>query len=185
PQFLAHNRRYALVIAALAAALLTPPDAVSMLLMMVPLVLLYEVSIWCAWVVTRRRARRAQAAARAGIVLLALCGLGAGRLAGQGDSQTSFLRGESFGDRQGTKLEADSIRYRDASCRLDAAGDPRLFDQGTVLVGEGMRYDTCIRRGTVRSALTTFQQGGATWYTRGDLAVDSGSTRVYGASSEI
>src|SRR5439155_1463816 len=147
PQFLAHNRRYALVIAALAAALLTPPDAVSMLLMMVPLVLLYEVSIWCAWVVTRRRARRAQAAARAGIVLLALCGLGAGR--------------------------------------LDAAGDPRLFDQGTVLVGEGMRYDTCIRRGTVRSALTTFQQGGATWYTRGDLAVDSGSTRVYGASSEI
>src|SRR5256712_704179 len=243
PQFLAHNRRYALVIAALAAALLTPPDAVSMLLMMVPLVLLYEVSIWCAWVVTRRRARRAQAAARAGIVLLALCGLGAGRLpapgagprprrpassppdttppAGapgtgapqgqsldtaaarrlglptgptrsfppsdavmdsllklkgyrvtqyvadtlvvQGDSQTIFLRGESFVDRQGTKLEADSIRYRDASCRLDAAGDPRLFDQGTVLVGEGMRYDTCIRRGTVRSALTTFQQGGATW----------------------
>ena len=103
----------------------------------------------------------------------------------QGDSQTIFLRGESFVDRQGTKLEADSIRYREASCRLDAAGDPRLFDQGTVLVGEGMRYDTCIRRGTVRSALTTFQQGGATWYTRGDLAVDSGSTRVYGASSEI
>src|SRR5207253_10320883 len=31
PQFLAHNRRYALVIAALAAALLTPPDAVSLL----------------------------------------------------------------------------------------------------------------------------------------------------------
>src|SRR2546425_10240800 len=64
-----------------------------------------------------------------------------------------------------------------------------LFPYTTVprrmLVGEGMRYDTCIRRGTVRSALTTFQQGGATWYTRGDLAVDSGSTRVYGASSEI
>src|SRR5438445_217005 len=142
PQFLARNRRYALVIAAFAAALLTPPDAISMLLMMVPLILLYEVSIWCAWVVTKRRARREQTAARAGLILLALCGLGAG-------------------------------------------GDPRLFDQGTVLVGEGMRYDTCIRRGTVRSALTTFQQGGATWYTRGDLAVDSGSTRVYGASSEI
>jgi len=217
PQFLAHNRRYALVIAALAAALLTPPDAVSMLLMMVPLVLLYEVSIWCAWVVTRRRARRAQAAARAGIVLLALCGLGAGRLAAQGavprprrpvssrpdttpragapgtgapqgqsldtaaarrlglptgptrsfppsdavmdsllklkgyrvtqyvadtlivqgDSQTIFLRGESFVDRQGTKLEADSIRYRDASCRLDAAGDPRLFDREPCWWGRG------------------------------------------------
>src|SRR5438876_4474764 len=81
PQFLARNRRYALVFAAFAAALLTPPDAVSMLLMVVPLVLLYEVSIWCAWVVTRRRARRAQAAARAGVVLLMLCGRGDGRLA--------------------------------------------------------------------------------------------------------
>src|SRR5207249_4368507 len=183
PQFLARNRRYALVFAAFAAALLTPPDAVSMLLMMVPLVLLYEVSIWCAWVVTRRRARRAQAAARAGVVLLMLCGLGAGRLAAQG-----------VVPRRRTALPPPSDSTARAGApgtgaphgqSLDAAADPRLFDQGTVLVGEGMRYDTCIRRGTVRSALTTFQQGGATWYTRGDLAVDSGSTRVYGASSEI
>src|SRR5437879_4302981 len=159
PQFLARNRRYALVLAAFAAALLTPPDALSPLLMMVPPLLLLKGDRVTQYVADTR------------IV--------------QGDSQTIFLRGESFVDRQGTKLEADSIRYREASCRLDAAGDPRLFDQGTVLVGEGMRYDTCIRRGTVRSALTTFQQGGATWYTRGDLAVDSGSTRVYGASSEI
>src|SRR2546422_3123859 len=48
-----------------------------------------------------------------------------------------------------------------------------------------MRYDTCVKRGTVRKALTDFQQGGATWYVRGDLAVDSGSTRLYGAKSEI
>src|SRR5207253_283681 len=79
-----------------------------------------------------------------------------------GDSQTIFLRGEAFVDRQGTKLEADSVRYREASCRLDATGDPRLFDQATVMVGEGMRYDTCIRRGTVRQAFTDFRQGGAT-----------------------
>src|SRR5713226_5852897 len=37
PQFLAKNRRYAIALSAVAAALLTPPDAVSMLLMMVPL----------------------------------------------------------------------------------------------------------------------------------------------------
>src|SRR3989454_12536328 len=108
----------------------------------------------------------------------------------QGDSQTIFLRGESFVDRQGTKLEADSVRYREASCRLDAAGDPRLFDQNsagqsTVLIGEGMLYDTCLKRGTVRQALTSFQQGAGTWYMRGDMAVDSGSTRLYGAKSEI
>src|SRR5213078_3136725 len=42
-----------------------------------------------------------------------------------------------------------------------------------------------IKRGTVRDALTDFQQGGAHWYMRGDLAVDSGSTRMYGARSEI
>ena len=65
----------------------------------------------------------------------------------EGDSQTIFLRGAAFVDREGTKLEADSVRYHEASCRLDAAGDPRLFDQGTVLVGEGMRYDTCRKRG--------------------------------------
>ena len=58
PQFLTRHRRYALVLSAVVAALLTPPDAVSMLLMLLPLTALYEVSIWCAWVVTRRRARR-------------------------------------------------------------------------------------------------------------------------------
>src|SRR5438445_13385226 len=81
PQFLARNRRYALVFAAFAAALLTPPDAASMLLMMVPLVLLYDVSILSTWVVTLRRARRLQAAARAGTLLLPLFGLVLGRLA--------------------------------------------------------------------------------------------------------
>src|SRR5207247_2961891 len=102
----------------------------------------------------------------------------------EGDSAIS-LWGQAFVDRDGTKLESDSIRYRHASCRLDATGDPRLFDKGTVLVGQGMRYDTCIKRGTVSEALTHFQQGGATWYMRGDLAVDSASTRMYGASSQI
>src|SRR5437764_5931380 len=61
PQFLARNRRYAIAISAVASALLAPPDAVSMLLMMGPLWLLYEVSIWCAWVVEKRRRRRQRA----------------------------------------------------------------------------------------------------------------------------
>ena len=103
----------------------------------------------------------------------------------EGDSQTTFLRREAFVEREGTQLEADSIRYHEGSCRLDAAGDPHLFDQGTVLVGEGMRYDTCVRRGTVRDALTDFQQGGATWYVRGEIAADSGNKRVYVASAQF
>ena len=244
PQFLGRQRRYAVVIAAFLAALLTPPDAVSMIMMLVPLLLLYEVSIWCAWVVSRRRARRAAAA----LIVLLVLGAGAVYAQGtpppprdttrraappvtgqtidtaaarklglptaprrtfppadpvidsllklqgyritryvaetlvvQGDSQIIFLRHEAFVDRDGTQLEADSIRYRQASCRLDAEGNPVLFDQGTVLAGEGMRYDTCIRRGTVREATTTAKQGGTEWITKGNLAIDSGSTRIYGA----
>src|SRR5437773_5714784 len=73
PQFLGRQRRYAIVIAAFLAAILTPPDAVSMMLMLVPLLLLYEISIWCAWVASRRRARRVAAA----VALLLLVGAGA------------------------------------------------------------------------------------------------------------
>jgi Tat protein translocase TatC len=258
PQFLSRQRRYAVVIAAFLAALLTPPDAVSMMLMLIPLLLLYEISIWCAWVASRRRARRIAAA----LFVLALLGTGslsaqnpqpppppappptqpqrpvavqqpdtgrsgrvdtatarklglptgptrsfppsdriidsllkltgyrvtryvADTLIVQGDSQTIFLKREAFVEREGTQVEADSIRYHEASCQLNASGDPRLFDQGTVLVGEGMRYDTCVRRGTVRDALTDFQQGGVTWYVRGNLALDSGSTRVYARSANF
>src|SRR5438128_6950298 len=78
-QFLARNRRYAIVISAVAAALLAPPAAVSMVLMTVPLWLLYEVGIWCAWVVDRRRARRARAgaASAAGVAALLLVAAGA------------------------------------------------------------------------------------------------------------
>jgi Tat protein translocase TatC len=291
PEGLKKNRRYAIVLSTGAAALLMPPDAVSMLLMMLPLWGFYELSILGAWVAAKRRARRERAQAASGtgeagagaggaggggataliaVLLLSVAtGLGAqglppgtvgsgapngppgvpGRadttrprtaadsaaLRGRaldtatarrlglptsptrtfpasdavidslrklkgyrltqyvadtlivdgGDSQTIHLRGDALAEREGTKVEADSIRYRQSSCRLDALGDPRLFDQSTVMVGQDMRYDTCIKRGTVAHALTDFQQGGVTWYIRGDLAVDSGSTRMYGANSEI
>lgn len=259
PQFLSRHRRWAVMIGAVAAALVSPPDALSMMMMLVPILLLYEVSIWCAWVVAKRRARRA--AASAPLILLALAvtapaqaqvpggrtpplpmrdtsraarqGQGAPRagqpvdtaaarrlglptgpsrtfpaadstldsllhlsgyqitryvadtLVVEGDSQTIHLRGQAFVDRAQTQLEADSIRFQQASCRLDARGDPRLFDQGSVVVGEGMRYDTCVNRGVVTDALTDFDQGGVKWYARGEFAIDSSSTRLYGSESEI
>ena len=50
PETLAKNRRYAIVVIAVAAALLPTIDPVSLLLEMVPLLLLYEFSIWlCKW----------------------------------------------------------------------------------------------------------------------------------------
>ncbi len=271
PAGLRRNRRIALLFAAILAAFLAPPDALSMVVGIAVLLLFYEVGIWCAWVVTRRRAA---AAARTGaavaILLLAWAALPrsaaaqrpiappprqrpgaqpgdttrrgdttvAGRLLDTatarklglptgptrqfpspdavldtllklkgyrvtqyladtlrvlGDSNTIVLTGETLLDREGTKLEADTVHYRQSSCRLDASGNPRLFDQGggqqnnapTVVVGEGMRYDTCLKRGTVLQGLTTFQQGGANWFMRANIALDSGSTRLYGAQSNI
>lgn len=53
--FLTQNRRYAIMIAAVATAILTPtPDAFTMTLLLVPLLALYEVSIWVLRIVERR-----------------------------------------------------------------------------------------------------------------------------------
>jgi sec-independent protein translocase protein TatC len=43
------------VIAFVVAAVLTPPDPVSQIGLALPTILLYEVSIWCARMVERRR----------------------------------------------------------------------------------------------------------------------------------
>lgn len=56
---LARGRRYAIVVAFVIAAVLTPPDVVSQLLLALPLVLLYEVSLIAIWFTERRRAREA------------------------------------------------------------------------------------------------------------------------------
>ncbi len=56
-------RRYAIVGLAVVAAIVTPPDVISMTALVLPLVLLYEVSIWCVWLIERRRRREDEAAA--------------------------------------------------------------------------------------------------------------------------
>jgi len=57
-------RRYAIVTEAILAMILTPSqDPLSMVLMLVPLILLYEVGIWLAKLVARRRAKQEVTAA--------------------------------------------------------------------------------------------------------------------------
>jgi sec-independent protein translocase protein TatC len=48
-------RRYAIVLVFVAAAVLTPPDPISQLTLALPLVLLYEISIWCVRLMEFRR----------------------------------------------------------------------------------------------------------------------------------
>ena len=263
PEFLGRNRRYALLVVAVGAALLTPPDVVSMAMMMAPLVLLYEIGILLAKGVTRRRnlpstgavlvlvgtlvldGGALQAQQRAGEGLLARdtvqgVGVGAGAdslepqrsgepidsaaarrlglptgpsrtlptadsvmrglvdlpgfratrfaadsLTFHAKTQRIDLAGSALVEREGSMLEAATVSFLQAECRIDAAGEPRLFDGGTVLIGEGMQYDTCERRGIVARALTKFDQSGVEWFLRGHLAIDSASSRIYARRSSI
>jgi sec-independent protein translocase protein TatC len=52
---LAKNRRYAIVLAFIAAAILTPPDVISQIGLAVPTMMLYEVSIWAVKLVERQK----------------------------------------------------------------------------------------------------------------------------------
>jgi sec-independent protein translocase protein TatC len=56
-------RRYSIVGIAGLAAVITPPDAFSMISLAVPLMILYEVSIGCVWLIERGRAKDAAKAA--------------------------------------------------------------------------------------------------------------------------
>ena len=52
------GRRYAIVGVFVVAAVITPPDPISMMSLVIPGVLLYEISILCVWLIERRRGRR-------------------------------------------------------------------------------------------------------------------------------
>jgi len=53
-KMLARNRRYAILIIFVAAAIFTPPDVITQLMMAGPLLLLFELSIWVAKIFGRR-----------------------------------------------------------------------------------------------------------------------------------
>lgn len=55
PRFLIKNRKYVILVIFVVAAILTPPDIISQFLMAVPMLLLYEVSIFLSRLMFRRR----------------------------------------------------------------------------------------------------------------------------------
>ena len=55
-QMLRRQRKYAILIISIVAALLTPPDVLSMALLGIPLWILYEISIWVTYFVGRTKA---------------------------------------------------------------------------------------------------------------------------------
>jgi len=55
PNFLRKQRRYAIAVIFILAAILTPPDVITQILLAAPLILLYEVSIWISAAVANKR----------------------------------------------------------------------------------------------------------------------------------
>jgi sec-independent protein translocase protein TatC len=64
-KLLRSGRRYAILAVFVVAAVITPPDPISMMSLVIPGLLLYEVSILCVWLIERRRVRDEAAAAAA------------------------------------------------------------------------------------------------------------------------
>ena len=67
-QTMREKRRYAIVIAFIFAAVLTPPDIFSQISLAIPTILLYEISIWCVRLIEKsqeKAAREAEEAERA------------------------------------------------------------------------------------------------------------------------
>jgi len=60
--YLKRNRRYAIVFVFVVAAVLTPPDVLSQFSLAIPLLVLYEASIWSVWLIEKRRADDAKRA---------------------------------------------------------------------------------------------------------------------------
>ncbi len=61
PEFLKTYRKYALVIILVISAVITPPDIASQVIVAIPVLILYEVSIVIAkWVVRKQRKKEQQ-----------------------------------------------------------------------------------------------------------------------------
>lgn len=58
PKFLRKNRKYAIVLATVIGAILTPPDVISQVMMAGPLILLYEISIWLSYLFWRKKKKK-------------------------------------------------------------------------------------------------------------------------------
>jgi sec-independent protein translocase protein TatC len=59
PEFLRKYRKYALVLVLILAAIITPPDIISQVIVAIPMVILYEVSIKISKFIIRKQNKEA------------------------------------------------------------------------------------------------------------------------------
>jgi len=58
PDFLKKYRKHALVLVLILAAVITPPDIISQIIVTIPILILYEVSIYISKIVVKRELKR-------------------------------------------------------------------------------------------------------------------------------
>jgi sec-independent protein translocase protein TatC len=58
PAFLKKNRKYALVIVLILAAIITPPDVASQIIVAIPVIILYQFSILISKIVIKKQKRQ-------------------------------------------------------------------------------------------------------------------------------
>lgn len=57
PEFLSRNRKYALVVVLIVAAVITPPDVASQIIVAIPVLILYQISIYISKIVIKKQKR--------------------------------------------------------------------------------------------------------------------------------
>ena len=60
PEFLKKYRKHALVVVLILAAIITPPDVASQVIVAIPILILYEISIKVAAIVIKRQEKNAK-----------------------------------------------------------------------------------------------------------------------------
>lgn len=89
------------------------------------------------------------------------------------------LVGDAQVEREGNRLNADTIVYRGNDDLVEAYGNPRVTGQSQELTGNVLYYDLVTRRATAIGARTELQQTAA-WIVTGDVTVESTEeTRIF------
>lgn len=95
------------------------------------------------------------------------------------------LIGQAQVEREGNRLTADSIIFRDYADLVEAYGSPRVQGESQELTGDVLYYDLVTRRATAWRARTEVQES-ATWIVTGDLTVENAEdTRIYATSGHF
>lgn len=93
------------------------------------------------------------------------------------------LEGDAEVIREGDRLTADTIVYRERLELVEAYGNPEVSGEEQELQGDVLYYDLARRRATALGARTQVTEA-ATWYVTGDVTLE-GTERLFGRNAHF